>query len=368
MKRIGFIVNPIAGMGGRVGLKGTDGEEILELAIKLGAKPVAPERAKLFLKELKKFNLQFKLITYPKLMGEIEALECSFNPIVIGNIGEKTTSEDTKRAAKEMVNLGVDIIIFCGGDGTARDICEAIDLKVPVLGVPTGVKMHSAVFAVNPLIAARVVRDFLLGILPIRESEVMDVDEEAFRENRLSAKLYGYLMVPYEPTYIQSAKSPSPATEDERENQLAIARYFVEMIEDDVVYILGPGTTVKAIADVLGIPKTLLGVDLIEGRKLLALDVNETQILKAIRNKRSKIVVTPIGSQGFIFGRGNQQISPNVIRRVGLNNVIVIATHYKLSTIPCLRVDTGDPELDEMLRGYVRVITDYREEKVVRVA
>ncbi len=367
MKRLGFIVNPIAGMGGRVGLKGTDGEETLALAIKLGAKPVAPSRAKMFLKELKKFDLRFELVTYPKLMGEYEAVECGFNPLVIGSIGEKTSAEDTKKAAREMLEMGIDLLVFCGGDGTARDVCEVIDLKVPVLGVPTGVKMHSAVFAVNPAAAARVVRDFLLGLLPTRECEVMDVDEEAFRRNRLSARLYGYMLVPYEPGFIQGAKSPSPATEDERENQLAIARYFIELMEDDVVYILGPGTTVKAITDLLGLPKTLLGVDLLKGRNLLALDVNEKEILKAIEGRRSIIVVTPIGSQGFIFGRGNQQISPEVIRRVGRENIIVIATHYKLSTIPCLRVDTGDPELDRELRGYMRVITDYREEKVVKV-
>ena len=368
LKKLGFIVNPIAGMGGRVGLKGTDGEEILQLAIKLGAKPIAPERARQMLRELKRLKVKFTLVTYPKEMGECEARDCGFDPVVIGNIGDKTSSEDTKRAAREMLELGVDLIVFCGGDGTARDVCEAVDLKVPVLGVPTGVKMHSAVFALNPRVAARVVADFLGGRLSVREAEVMDVDEEAFRAGRLSAKLYGYLLVPYEPNYVQSAKSPSPQTDDERENQLAIARYFVERMEDDVVYILGPGTTVKAIADVLGLPKTLLGVDILLGRRLVAVDVNEEGILREIEGRRGVIVVTPIGSQGFIFGRGNQQISPEVIRRVGRENIVVIATHYKLSTIPCLRVDTGDPELDELLRGYMRVITDYGEEKIVKVA
>ncbi len=368
MKRLGFIVNPIAGMGGRVGLKGTDGEEILKLAIRLGAKPVAPERAKQMLRELRRLGVQCTLITYPREMGEFEARECGFDPVVVGEIGDRTSAEDTRRAAAQMAELGVDLIVFCGGDGTARDVCESVDLKVPVLGVPTGVKMHSAVFAINPAVAAKVVAEFLAGNLPLREAEVMDVDEEAFREGRLSARLYGYLLVPYEPNYIQSAKSPSPQTEDERENQLAIARYFVERMEDDVIYILGPGTTVKAIADVLGLPKTLLGVDVLHGRRLLALDVDERRILSEIEGRRSVIVVTPIGSQGFIFGRGNQQISPEVIRRVGRRNIVVVATHYKLSTIPCLRVDTGDPEVDELLRGYMRVITDYGEEKIVRVA
>ncbi|MCS7364301.1 MAG: ATP-NAD kinase family protein [archaeon GB-1867-035] len=370
MKKLGFIVNPIAGMGGRVGLKGTDGDEILELAIRLGAKPIAPERAKEMLFELKKLGFDLELITYPRVMGEFEARECGFNPVVIGEIGERTSRDDTIRAARDMVELGVDLIVFCGGDGTARDVCEAIDKRVPVLGVPTGVKMHSAVFAVNPRVAARIVVDFLKGFLPLRDGEVMDVDEEAFRRGFVSAKLYGYLLVPYEPNFIQGAKAPSPQTDDERENQLAIARYFVERMDDDTIYILGPGSTIKAVADVLNIPKTLLGVDIVYRGKLLASDVNEKKLLDIIKrfDGRCVIVVTPIGNQGFIFGRGNQQISPEVIKSIGRDNIVVLATRYKLSTIPCLRVDTGDVEVDDLLKGYMRVIVDYGEEKIVRVA
>lgn len=369
MRKLGLIVNPIAGMGGRVGLKGTDGDDILELAIRLGAKPIAPKRAKEMLCELKRFNFELELITYPRLMGEFEARECGFNPVVIGEIGEKTSRDDTIRAARDMVELNVDLIVFCGGDGTARDICEAIDRLVPVLGVPTGVKMHSAVFAVNPRVAARIVFDFFRGLLPLRDGEVMDVDEEAFRRDFISVRLYGYLQVPYEPNLIQGAKAPSPQTDDERENQLAIARYFVERMKDDVIYVLGPGSTLKAVADVLGVPKTLLGVDVVLGGRLLALDVNEHDILSIIDRygRECVIVVTPIGNQGFIFGRGNQQISPRVIKLVGRDNIVVLATRYKLSTISCLRVDTGDVEVDELLKGYMRVIVDYGVEKIVRV-
>ncbi|MEX2702148.1 MAG: ATP-NAD kinase family protein [Candidatus Baldrarchaeota archaeon] len=366
--KIGFIVNPIAGMGGIVGLKGTDGEEILKKAIELGAQPVAPQRAKIVLKTLLQLKKQLKLITYPYEMGENEAISVSFSPLVIGNITPgKTTAEDTKQAAKEMKKLKVDLIVFCGGDGTACDIYEAIGDSIPVIGVPTGVKMHSAVFAVNPKAAAEVAIKFLTEGLPLRRAEVMDIDEEAFRAGILSAKLKGYLLVPYEPELIQGVKTSSPLTDDEEENKVAIARYIVENMDPDAFYILGPGTTTKAIADLLGVEKTLLGVDIIKNGKIVARDVGEREILKTIDKQKSKIIITPIGNQGFIFGRGNQQISPRVIRKVGIKNIIVIATKYKLSTVKYLRVDTGDEHLDKELKGYIRVVTDYNEEKIVRV-
>jgi len=366
--KIGFIVNPIAGMGGIVGLKGTDGEEILKKAIELGAQPVAPQRAKIVLKTLLQLKKQLKLITYPYEMGENEAISVSFSPLVIGNITPgKTTAEDTKQAAKEMKKLKVDLIVFCGGDGTACDIYEAIGDSIPVIGVPTGVKMHSAVFAVNPKAAAEVAIKFLTEGLPLRRAEVMDIDEEAFRAGILSAKLKGYLLVPYEPELIQGVKTSSPLTDDEEENKVAIARYIVENMDPDAFYILGSGTTTKAIADLLGVEKTLLGVDIIKNGKIVARDVGEREILKTIDKQKSKIIITPIGNQGFIFGRGNQQISPRVIRKVGIKNIIVIATKYKLSTVKYLRVDTGDEHLDKELKGYIRVVTDYNEEKIVRV-
>ncbi|MEM1549667.1 MAG: ATP-NAD kinase family protein [Candidatus Methanomethylicia archaeon] len=369
-KKIGFIVNPIAGMGGRVGLKGTDGYETLKRAIELGAKPIAPEKAKSFLKHLKSLNVSFELISYPKSMGEYEAIEAGFNPIVIGEIGDLTTAEDTIKAAKIMRDLGVNLIVFCGGDGTARDICNAIDLSVPVIGIPAGVKMYSSVFAVNVEDAAKVVSEFLIHGLPVKHAEVMDVDEDAFRCNRLSIKLYGYLLVPYIPGYIQGVKSPTMPIDSELDNQKAIAKYVLESMDPNALYILGPGTTVKAITDLLGLEKTLLGVDLMVNFKLLAKDVSEKDIIEVLdsgRFSRAYIIVSPIGGQGFIFGRGNQQISSEVIKRVGVNNIIIVATKSKISSLSKLHVDTGDDEIDAKLRGYRRVIIDYMEEKILRV-
>jgi len=361
MKTVGFIVNPIAGMGGAVGLKGTDGKAILERAISLGAKPLAPLRAREFLSELTAVKGKIRLITGAGKLGEDEACDCGFNFTVLGERKEETTAEDTKKTAKEIKDAGAGLLVFCGGDGTARDVLDAVGTEVPVLGVPTGVKMHSAVFAVDPRAAARIAMEFLWEELPLKETEVMDVDEEAFRDGRLSARLYGHVLAPFEPRLIQGAKVASAMTEGEVRNQAALAVYIIEGMQPDVVYIIGPGTTTRTIVDLLNEEKTLLGVDLLCNKKLIAKDVNEKQILKAIKGKPARIIVTPIGGQGFIFGRGNQQISPAVIRKVGLDNIIVIATKHKMWGLKTLRVDTGDSSLDRELRGQIKVVIDYRE-------
>jgi predicted polyphosphate/ATP-dependent NAD kinase len=267
-----------------------------------------------------------------------------------------------------MMDENADLMVFCGGDGTARDVLTAIDTKSPVLGVPTGVKMHSAVFAINPQAAASVTVRFLHGDLPVREAEVMDVDEKAFREGRLSAELYGYVLTPYEPHLIQANKLASPMTESELRNQAAIALYIIEEMKPGVIYILGPGTTTRTIADLLDAKKTLLGVDLFLDNKLLSRDVNEDQILEIASGKEAKMIVTPIGGQGFVFGRGNQQLSPRVIHKVGLDNVIVVATESKLRGLKGLRVDTGDTKLDDTIRKHgFKVVTDYRIERSASV-
>lgn len=364
---LGFIINPIAGMGGSVGLKGTDGEETLVKALKMGAEPIAPRKGELFLLEMKRLKDQIKLYTGAGLMGQDEALNCGYEPIVIGERKERTSADDTKEAASEMLKKGIDLLVFCGGDGTARDLCDAIDMNVPVLGVPSGVKMYSGVFSVNPSSAAKVAIKFLIEGLPIREMEVLDADEEAIRQNQLKIKLYGYMLTPYEPKLIQGVKTVSPTFDDEVANQKGIAKYIVEEMRDNVLYIIGPGTTTREILNLLGENKTLMGVDLVFNRKLVARDVNEKQILDAIKGKEAKIIVSPIGGQGFIFGRGNLQISSRVIKAVGVENVIVIATKGKLRELSSLRVDTGDPDVDSSFRGFIRVVSDYREETIFKV-
>ena len=367
-KTLGLIVNPVAGMGGAVGLKGTDGKKILKQAVALGAKPIAPTRAEIFLSELKPCGGKMSLVTGPGNMGEDEAKHCDFACEILGEKKKETSVKDTKNIAKKMVKADVDLIVFCGGDGTARDIMEVVGTAGPVLGVPTGVKMHSAIFAVNPQAAARVATGFLFGELPLKEVEVLDVDEQAFREGHVSAELYGYMIAPYEPHLIQGNKLASPITESELRNQAAIAIYILENMDPDVLYIVGPGTTTRTISDLSDEKKTLLGVDVFCNKKIVAKDANEKQILKAIQGKPAQIIVTPIGGQGFIFGRGNQQISPEVIRRTGLDNIVVVATKGKLRSLKSLRVDTGDPNLDEKFRAHgIKVVVDYKIEYRVRI-
>ena len=368
VKTIGFIINPIAGMGGTVGLKGTDGKTILDKAVFLGAKPIATARAEIFLLELAPFKHCIYLLVGAGDMGEKEVKKQGYNYTVIGEKRQQTSSNDTKSIAKNMIEAGADLLVFCGGDGTTRDLLKVVDTKLPVLGVPTGVKMHSAVFAVNPKAAARVVYRFLQGELPVRETEVMDVDEQAFREGHLSVELYGYMLSPYEPHLIQASKLASPTTEDEVRNQAAIAIYVIESMQPETLYIIGPGTTTRVISDLLDQQKTLLGADLFVNKQIVENDVNEEQILQALNGKVAKIIVTLIGGQGFIFGRGNQQISSKVIRQVGLENIIVIATENKVQGLKSLRVDTGDPELDTMFKTQrLQVLIDYCRWKEISV-
>jgi len=350
-------------------LKGTDGTETIEEALRRGANPIAPDRAVDALKELQSHQNLIEIYTCSGEMGEEEAKAAGFTPIVVISTPQRTTAEHTKTAARILAEKHVDLLLFAGGDGTARDILDAVDSKVPVLGIPAGVKMHSSVFATNPSNAARITVGYLSGELSVEKGEVMDVDEKEFKAGRLSAKLYGYVTVPYEPMFIQSVKTATVHTESEDEQQLAIAKYVKEEMKEDELYVLGPGTTVKAIADTLGIEKTLLGVDVVRSGHLVAKDVDEQKLLELVQGRPAKIIVTPIGGQAYVFGRGNQQISHKVIERVGKDNIVVVATRSKLQKLPLRRllVDTGDKDLDQQLRGYIRVITDYHEETVMKV-
>ena len=370
-RKLGLIVNPIAGIGGRVGLKGSDGEEIQQKALALGAVPQSLARAVQALERLRRVD-GLGIITYPAEMGEDAALACSFEPTVLGLITPgRTTAEDTKSAAREMRRVGVDLLLFAGGDGTARDIYEAVGDALPVLGIPAGVKIHSAVYATSPASAGELAALFLQGRAgSLREAEVMDIDEEAFRQGRLSARLYGYLQIPFRSSLVQNLKMASVGGEA---SAAAIAYDIAEKMEEGCLYIVGPGTTTRAIADELDLEKTLLGVDVLLDRQLLAADANETQLLHLLDEHagcRARIVVTPIGGQGYIFGRGNQQISPRVIERVGRENIVVVSTREKLYTLAGqpLRVDTGDPAVDEALSGYLTVVTGYNERAVRKVA
>ena len=374
MSRVGFIVNPIAGMGGRVGLKGTD--HVVDQARAAGAEPVAPGRASLclsaFLKmQAKDPNLEVRWLSCAGDMGAALLDRAGVDPATVEIVhtpATPSTAEDTRTAAAACAAASADLLVFCGGDGTARDIVEAVDGALPILGIPAGVKMHSGVFAVDPRAAAEALAEFLRGQLRIGDSEVMDLDEEAYRAGEWRVRLYATARTLVEPNLVQADKMMF-AEMSEESVRLELAEHFRDLFNEEptILFLLGPGSTIESIATRLKIDKTLLGIDAVVGGKLVARDVDERGILALLdRHAKAKLVVSPIGAQGFVLGRGNLQLSPAVVRRIGTRNLLVVATPAKLAATPVLRVDTGDEALDAEIRKkeYLFVLTGYRTTKL----
>jgi predicted polyphosphate/ATP-dependent NAD kinase len=360
MRRIGLIINPLAGIGGSVGLKGSDGAEIIAKAFAMGAEAQASARVRHCLDRCARVASEVCFYTFDGAMGAEVLQAAGYRYEVVGHAaGAVSTAQDTKAAAEALVRQQIELLIFAGGDGTARDIMDVVGDRLPVIGIPSGVKMHSAVYATTPSAAGDLVGRFLQAgqALPLREAEVMDIDEEAFRSNRLSASLYGYMQVPVYRNLLQSAKAGSTAGELAALDSLA--GQVVKMMEPGKYYFLGPGTTLRAVAQWLGIEKTLLGVDIVKAGRLVCADASEKDLLGALDRGPAVAVVTVIGGQGHVFGRGNQQLSHRVLRRLGQEGIIVAATESKILSLggKPLTADTGDPEMDRSLSGYVRVQT-----------
>ncbi|NHJ03053.1 MAG: ATP-NAD kinase [Candidatus Heimdallarchaeota archaeon] len=374
MKSIGLIINPIAGMGGKVGLKGTDGIDIQEEAIKRGAVPIAPSRTKRLIQELVKFPEinELEFLVPEGIMGEntLKTISGNFRWKVINqlSIPISTSRIDTINAAKVLKRYRVDLIIFVGGDGTARDIIDAVGDNFPVLGIPSGVKMHSGVFVQGIDKGVQLIRQFIRDRIQFVTTEIIDLDESAFRDNRINTKIYGIGLVPSNLRFMQVSKSVSTHQDLISENMEAIMQSFKKTISQDRLYILGAGSTLKMLAKAFGDnvydQKTLLGIDLILNNMIIAKDVSENDILLALKKYKYdsvKIIVTPIGGQGFIFGRGNQQLSAKIIKDIGINNIEIVATQSKIQNLPKKRlfVDTGSKNLDKKLFGYMKVLIDF---------
>lgn len=376
MFKLGLIINPLAGIGGTVALKGSDGEETVKQAQKLGAVSQAQARTRLSLEQIIPFKQQLIIYTAANEMGESLCLEMGFNTEVLAaNEIEHTSAKDTEAAVNALINQGVDLLMFAGGDGTARNIHHALqalkkDTVIPVIGIPAGCKIHSAVYAVTPRHAGELLSLIIKGRpLAVKETAVMDIDEEAFRKDIVKASLYGYLTAPAENQYMQNMKEGG--VEHESLVLQDIATYICEELEADTIYFIGSGTTPKAVLDELGLESTLLGIDVIENQQLIAKDVDEQKILSYLQqNKSAKIILTIIGGQGHLFGRGNQQFSPAVIRQVGKENIIAISTPEKLHALngAPIRLDTGDDQLDKELSGMIQIITGYDEHTFYRMS
>jgi predicted polyphosphate/ATP-dependent NAD kinase len=405
--RVGLIVNPIAGLGGRVGLHGSDGPHLPERAAALGARPEASQKASETLRAMVSSwphrGVPPLFMVAPGPMGEEAALEAGLSRaapdhgdldqsgmgfvVVTGVLPARTSGQDTARMAASLAAAPVDLLLFAGGDGTARDVQVAIGDSSPVLGIPAGVKIQSSAFATSPTAAGRIAAGWLASVRRRTvEREVLDLDEDAYRRGEVRPALFGYVRVPQD-ARVQARKAPTPP--DDAISMRGIAESVVETLDRRVRWVLGPGTTVRAIADRLAIAKTLVGIDVVEWKNgaasLAAEDAGERQLLALAGAGPLQIIVTPIGGQGFLFGRGNQPISPAVIRaavgselggdhggmeRALRHAITIVSTPDKLAALggrPLL-VDTGDRRLDAALAGPTTVITGYQDRAVVVIA
>lgn len=404
MKKIGFIINPVAGLGGKAGFKGSDRKENLEKALELGYEKEAEKRAKLCLESVapeEAADLDYQFFTAGGEMGENLLRELGIPCTDVDVSGEKCqskvawtgtreerfiadesgtgeqkekqlscyTSEDTRACVRIFSEIPVDLILFCGGDGTARDICASNTEGLPVLGIPAGVKMYSGCFAVSPRAAGNLLREYgKAHSIRIEPREVMDISEEVLGTRGNSPKLYGYLPTIGEGMKLQGAKSVCTAAFEETD---ILAEHIVRTMEADTLYLIGPGSTTFCIKEKLSIDGTLLGVDAVKNGRLIKKDADEKTIFHLVKGEaRTEIIVTCIGGNGFVFGRGNQQISARVIRTVGKANIKLAVTKSKLASLwqkPML-LDTGNSETDRYLSGYYRIEFSDKESAVYKLA
>ncbi|MCK8044039.1 ATP-NAD kinase family protein [Shewanella sp. 1CM18E] len=364
--RLGLIINPLAGLGGSVALKGSDG--VAEQAIAKGAVPKAHLRMQQALAVIEPYKDSIEVITASGAMGEDLAVQMGFTTRVVYQAPNETVAQDTQKVVAELLNETLDLLLFAGGDGTARDVFAIADENIPVLGVPAGVKIHSGVYGITPHASGMVVKMLLDGeLVSLMSADVMDIDEVAFRTGVVRARRFGEMQVPAEPRYVQAVKMGGKESDE-----LVLADLAAEAIElmEDNLCVMGSGSTVAAVMGELGLENTLLGVDLIQDETLVASDLSANELLQLTENKPLKLFITLIGGQGHILGRGNQQLCPELIRRVGKDNIVILATKTKLKALDGrpLIVDSGDPELDKQLTGYYKVVTGYHDYVMYQVA
>ena len=365
--RLGLIINPVAGLGGAVALKGSDGMAVT--ALELGAVPMATTRAEFALQELLPCQQELVIVTLAGIMGGDLAQALGFTVELIDYTpNTPTTAQDSEAAAQALNSYGVDLLLFAGGDGTARNICASVGPQLTVLGIPAGCKIHSGVYAITPQAAGKVVAKMVRGeLVSVQEAQVMDIDEVAFRQGTVRAKRYGEMQIPAELRYVQSVKMAGKESEELVLDDLAA--FFVGQMQEDVRYVMGSGSTVAAVMAELGLPNTLLGVDVVENGEVIASDVTAAQLLALVEGHDCRLVITLIGGQGHIFGRGNQQLSPAVIRAIGRENICLLATKTKIQQLAGrpLISDSGDPQLDQSLQGMIRVLCGYNDYVMYRL-
>lgn len=390
-RRIGVIVNPDAGLGGRLAMKGSDG--MAEIARAKGAEDRAGPRMKEALEHLNSI-IELSPISWNQVnwflpkgrMGD------SWVPEKMKNLGkwnnicltpESTSANDTIQVVHSLIEEKVELILYAGGDGTTRDIIGALEdidsASTPILGVPAGVKMHSGSFGASPRSAAEALAAWYSGDLLIAQTEVMDLDETLYREGEWVVKMYAEAMSPGSPRWMQGSKQ---RIERISENEIieALADHLGEVIEDnpETLVIWGSGGTLRTIGESIGFSITVLGIDITIGSKKIGTDLDEKQLIESIEKHKEKFkenariltLLSPMGGQGFLIGRGNLQLSPTVIRSIGIDNILAIVTPAKLATLNSLRIDTGDPDLDLEFqeKKYMKALQGYRTTRLIRIS
>jgi predicted polyphosphate/ATP-dependent NAD kinase len=363
MFKLGLIINPFAGIGGRVGLKGSDGDDIRAQAFERGAEQLAGIKTKNCFAQLTQYLAEIKVYTASGDMGETLCQSLELDYELVFNPNQPSTESDTKGLMVQLQKLNLDLVLFVGGDGTARNLFEVYDDYQAVLGIPAGVKIHSGVYANSAESAGLLVKELIQGkMLSLIEADVVDIDEQAFREGVVKARKYGYLQIPASMQYVQAVKNGNIEAEELVLED--IAAEVIESMEDDTYYVIGSGTTCAFIMQQLGLPNTLLGSDIVYKESLVKSDAVEKDLIELLESGANVVfIMTLIGGQGHILGRGNHQISPKVIRLAGWKQFQIIATKAKLEGLDGrpLQVDSGDLTLDHELFGRKKVITGYRD-------
>lgn len=361
--RLALIINPYAGIGGEAALKGSDGQT--EQALAYSSELRTPKRTQRFLQALGDCLPAIDFITAEGLMGQQVLEQENATVRYIAKVEQPSKASDSKRVALELAQQQPDLLVFVGGDGTARDMVDSIGLSVPALGVPGGVKMQSAVFAISPEAAAEVVKQMIAGdLVQVSERDVRDIDEQALREGRVRSQYYGGLLVPEQAQWIQAVKEGG--REDERLVAEDIADYLSEiMVEQEKLMIVGPGSTTATWLEKLGIDYTLVGFDAILNGELLQKDLTARDILALLdRYPDALVVITPTGNQGFLLGRGNQQLNVEVLKRLDKSQFLIIASQSKLRSLEQrpLLIDSNDRALDQALAGFYPIITAWQQQ------
>ena len=380
MVRIGILANPDAGLGGRLGLKGSDGQA--ELARSKGAEDRSGPRLESMLGHFSRIHRgesrQIEWITSTGRMGT----EWIPSELEIGAIYEvhqspgKTSANDTQDAVARLLEAGIDLLVYSGGDGTTRDIVASLSdsetPELPVIGVPSGVKMHSGCFASSPKAAAEVLSAWIQGDLLVSSTEVLDLDEDLYRKGKWVVRLYAEAFSPNSPRWMQGSKE-LVQTESEEEIIIGLSDHIGEsIVEDGHLVIWGSGGTLREIGGNIGFELTTLGIDATIGSEQVGTDLAESGLIELLDSHEGPItlLLSPMGGQGFLIGRGNLQLSPTVLSSIGIDNILGVVTPAKLLTVRALRIETGDDSLDQEFaaKRYMKVLQGYRTTRILPVS